>query len=128
MANHVRCIPRAYLASPQPRENSQGGPLRTEGTRRSRSCSPKGVLRLSAYTGSANQLFDVLGGGGFRFHRPSASQEPEQVTAVLSGIEAKPREAAEPRLKDARYTVERYVEREGLGVREELVLAYGNTA
>jgi hypothetical protein len=51
---------------------------------------------------------EVLAGGGYDFHRPCPAQVANTSKAI-DQIEAKPRGSKEPRLKDARYTVEEYL-------------------
>ena len=50
---------------------------------------------------------EVLQGEGYTFHRPCPPQQAEAVQ--LDGIEAKPRDRTEPRLKDALHTLEEYL-------------------
>lgn len=52
---------------------------------------------------------EVLAGGGYTFHRPCPPVENLRDVPNLVGIEAKPRGAGEPRLRDALLTVRGYL-------------------
>jgi len=69
----------------------------------------EGRLRIDGYHRFPGGWAEILIGEGFRFHRPC--EKPVGSTAIrLEGIDAKPRGAHEPQLKDAVLTLKQYLE------------------
>ena len=52
---------------------------------------------------------EILKGEGYCFHRPCASPNNPEAATVIDEIEAKPRGATEPRIKDAVFTIETFL-------------------
>jgi len=68
-----------------------------------------GILTPIGYHRFGENWAEVLGGEGYRFHRPCAAPEGIADAPQLEDIEAKPKGSKEPRIKDALFTVEQFL-------------------
>lgn len=75
----------------------------------------EGILIPSGFHQFPGELWaEILCGEGYSFHRPCPPpKNPQGTDLSLDRIEAKPRTAREPRLKDAIFTIEAYLSEKG---------------
>ncbi len=73
----------------------------------------EGRLQVVGYHRFQDNWAEVLRGEDYTFHRPCPPPSDDVQSKQLEEIEAKPRGTKEPRLKDALYTLESYLDGKG---------------